>query len=450
MVAAVVCVTAMGELAVADEHQITFSAKNHMLDNNDNFSPDSRLLVYDTRETIGPGIDNSQSIEMVDIHSGVETILYKPEKTITGAQAAPGIGAASFSPIALEVMFIHGPPPETVDDRGFYGKPNRNGAIVPADGTQTRQWVDHRDVQSSTTPPGAHRGGTHRHEYSRDGKRVGFTYDDHLLPSYDRNIGFMVPHALAPGAASHYFALLVETVPMGTAKTGEIEKAYGDSWVGREGLTRAFIGKVKEANGEYVESLFVVEIPADIDITTADSGTLSRYPKPPKGLTVRRLTHSMAYGIARGTDDGNSIVYIAEADGVKQLFTIPTSGSDQADDEALRPRQLTDVAGGIPDDTPGGRWHPSGAYVAFMHDDGVAVTRVSDRKTIYVTPHGDGILRDQICWAPDGHSIAYNRPVETNGDDGTVAKTYNGLDFTQIFIAPFRESALPGATVGDS
>src|SRR4051812_13032384 len=60
------------------ERQITFSAKNHELDNNDNFSADGRFLCYDARETFGPGIDRCRSIEKVEIETGIETVLYSP------------------------------------------------------------------------------------------------------------------------------------------------------------------------------------------------------------------------------------------------------------------------------------------------------------------------------------------------------------------------------------
>ena len=40
------------------------------------------------------------------------------------------------------------------------------------DGAGEIRFLDCRDVTSATTPPGAHRGGTHRHEYSVDGKRI--------------------------------------------------------------------------------------------------------------------------------------------------------------------------------------------------------------------------------------------------------------------------------------
>src|SRR6185436_18035268 len=102
----------MNAHAQSREQQLTFSPKNHELDNNDNFSPDLKYLCYDTREVFGPGIDRSRSIEKVEIATGKEIVLYAPPFS-TSDQAAPGIAAASFSPVADKIAFIHGPPLET-------------------------------------------------------------------------------------------------------------------------------------------------------------------------------------------------------------------------------------------------------------------------------------------------------------------------------------------------
>ena len=429
--------------ANAQERQITFTPKNHMLDNNDNFSADGRFLCYDTREGIGPGIENSQSVEMVEIATGEETVLYAPQPTITGAQAAPGIGAVTFAPHQDSVAFIHGPPVDEVNTRGYYGKPNRNGASVPADGSQKLTWLDHRDVVTDRdTTPGAHRGGTHRHEYCLNGSRVGFTYDDYLLPEYDRTIGYMEPHPEAPGEATHYFALLVAVPQMNESKPGEIEKAYGDSWVGREGAMRAFIGKVRNDDGEtYTESLFVVDVPNDVDISTADSGSASRYPTPPKGLQVRRLTHTHAEGIVRGTPDGDRIAYYAIAPDFKlQVFIIPSDGSDRDPDETKRPVQATHFTNGA---GPGLRWHPSGNSIACIVDNHVAVTCVKPGprfgETRFLTAP-DNAERSQLVWSPDGLTLAFNKPVPTNDASGNHVRTYNGNEFSQIFVIDFPDA----------
>ncbi|MEI7902945.1 MAG: hypothetical protein WCK89_22095, partial [bacterium] len=162
MLLVAVSVLALGAPAdngFVDEKQITSAPKNHCLDNNDNFAMDGRLLCYDTRETIGPGIENCQSIEMVEVATGKESVIYKAASSILGKEAAPGMAAASFSPIENKVAFIHGPMPAEVPVRGYYDKPNRCGAEVTADGTGQLAWLDKRDVEKSRdTIPGAHRG----------------------------------------------------------------------------------------------------------------------------------------------------------------------------------------------------------------------------------------------------------------------------------------------------
>ena len=431
--------------AGAVERQVTYSTVNNNMDNNDNFSADGRFVCYDTRETVGPGIDNCQSIGKVELATGIEAILYAPP-TIIGEKAAPGIGATSFSPVTDWIVIIHGPPLDQVEDRGYYGKPNRNGAEIAADGSGRMRWVDFRDTETSRdTLPGAHRGGTHRHEYSFDGKRIGFTYDDVLLPQYDRTVGYMEKHPDAPGGATHYFAMLVPVVEKGTARPGDIEKAYGDSWIGRHGLMRAFIGKVRDAEG-YEESLFVVDVPADVDITTADSGSATRFPRPPKGLEIRRLTHDWAAGTIRGTQAGDRIAYYGLADDDStQVFVIASDGSDRHPDPAKRPVQATFLA---QDAGPGLRWHPSGASIACISDGAVVVTCVKPGpafgKSVFLTPRGGEDERLNLVWSPDGQTLAFNKAVPTYDKDGAHVRAYDGSDFLQIFVIEFLDADRDG------
>ena len=51
------------------------NSKNHALDNNDNFSPDGKWLVYDTRTGVG-GIGGSPSVERVNIETGKTEVLF--------------------------------------------------------------------------------------------------------------------------------------------------------------------------------------------------------------------------------------------------------------------------------------------------------------------------------------------------------------------------------------
>ncbi|PCJ52100.1 MAG: hypothetical protein COA73_16530, partial [Candidatus Hydrogenedentota bacterium] len=76
--------------ALGQERQVTFSPAGHDLDNNDNFSGDNAWLCFDMRETIGTGIEYSQSIGMVNIATGEEVVLYAPEETLIGDAPAPG------------------------------------------------------------------------------------------------------------------------------------------------------------------------------------------------------------------------------------------------------------------------------------------------------------------------------------------------------------------------
>lgn len=437
---------ALSGSAFAVETQITSSPKNHDLDNNDNFSRDGQWLCYDTRETVGPGIDNGLSVEAVSLATGEERVLYKPAHAVTGSRPAPGVGAASFNPAADEVIFIHGPDVEELGARGPYAKPNRCGAIVPLSGAGTRTWADHRDTATDRdTLPGAHRGGTHRHEYSPDGRRIGFTYDDFLLPQYDRTIGCMVPSEKAPGGATHYFMILVPVVPKDSAKPGEIEKAWGDSWSAPDGTRRAFIGKVRNDDGiTYEQSLFVVDLPKEIDLASIDSGAPTRFPAPPAGLVQRRLTHTWADGIVRGAPDGSRIAYYAkDADGQTQIFLIDSQGSDESNDPSLCPVQLTRFAGGVSGFM---RWHPSGkAIVCITAANGIAIVQTTPGApfgdTTMLVPEDRGAERSRLVLSPSGSMAAFDRPVPMQDAAGHPLRTYDGKDFLQIFTVRLPDDA---------
>ncbi len=426
------------------EWQLTFSPINHALDNNDNFSRDDRFLVVDTRETLGAGIGNCTSIMKVSVSTGLENILYAPPYKLDPVNMAPGLGAASFSHIDDEVIFIHGPLLEETPVLGFYSTRNRRGAVVRGDGAGDVRFVDFRDVTSEVTTPGAHRGGTHRHEYTLDGNRIGFTYDDFLLQDYGRTVGYMEPHPRAPKGVSHWVAILVPVVPQAQAKPGDLIRAADDSWVGRRGQMRAFIGQVVEADGKTVtSSLFVVDIPETVDITTSDSGTKTTYMKPPRGITIRRLTRTPAAGIVRGSHDGTRIAYYATAaDGSRQVFIIDAKGSDQDPDPAKRPIQASFLPAGA---AGGVRWHPSGNSIAVLSDNGVASICVKPGPlfgaTYWLTPHGAGLRAPEaLVWSHDGSLLAFNRRVPTYDATGKLVKDFNGNDFRQIFLTRFPDA----------
>jgi hypothetical protein len=422
---------AQGAAAMPAVVQHTFSPRGHDLDNNDNFTPDGRYVLFDTRETMGPGIEHCTAIGILDTQSGEELPLYELSAFAVGERAAPGIGAASFSPDGENAIFIHGPRLEEVAVRGPYGKPNRTGALVRRDAPGVVHWLEMRDVATGRdTTPGAHRGGTHRHEYARDGRRIGFTYDDFLLPQYDRTVGYMEPHAAAPQGYSHYFAVIVPVVPKGTAKPGELEKAWGDSWVDAAGTRRAFIGKVKEADGSYQQSLFVAEIPVDVDITTADAGNATRYPAPPKGISIRRITHDWAEGVVRASPDGTRIAYYGkDAAGRQQLFVVPVEGD-------ASPRQVTQLDTEVPGIDGGLRWHPGGDYLLGLSAGAVFTVSVRDEdfgKLRWLTEPG-GYAK--LAIAPDGKRAWFSGPDPRGAEDARY-RNYAGLPFWQLFSVAF-------------
>src|SRR5579862_3670015 len=124
----------------ADERQVTVdSAYDHLLDNNDNFSPDDRYLVFDTRTPAG--IHESALIAKVEIASGKIIPLYRPQHA---NQFGPGVAAASFAHNRNEVTFIHGPLQPTSPENQ-YEKYRRVGAIVRGNGSGLLTFADVRN-----------------------------------------------------------------------------------------------------------------------------------------------------------------------------------------------------------------------------------------------------------------------------------------------------------------
>jgi hypothetical protein len=428
-------------MPTVQERRLTFSPKNHDLDNNENFSPDGMWLCYDTRPAEND-LAHCRTIEKVNVETGEEQVLYGPPVFFDGDRAAPGIGAASFLPQGQGVVFIHGPPVESLEERGPYAKNNRCGACVSSQGGGEVTWLDARVVcREGPIPRGAHRGGTHRHEPAALSARIGFTYDDFLLPEYDRTIGYMEPHPQAPPGATHYFAVILAPAPIGKARVGEIERAWGDAWIGVNATRRAFIGKVREPDGSYQQSLFVAEIPSSVDITTADSGDAHRFPAPPQGIRVRRITHSFADGVVRGTLDGQWIAYYGkDRSGQTQIFVVAADGAEDAAEEEKRPHPVTSFVAGV---TPGLRWHPNGRVLFCVSEGAVAAVRVEAGRAVgepwYLTER-DGTVRSRLVVSPKGDCLAYNRRVPTYDENGKRFFDAEGKDPMQIFVLTIPEA----------
>ena len=337
----------------AQEIQITNDLSyNHDLDNNDNFSPNDQWLVYDTRTEEG-GIGGCAKIEKVNVENGEKVVLYELKQNQT---FGPGAGAVSYSHTENKVVFIHGLLNITAENP--YQQWRRTGVIVDDTNPGVPIFMDARDITNPFTP-GALRGGTHRHEWSRDGGWIGYTYNDAILKHLEDSTGGIY-NLRTIGVSKNtnsikvdedpesenisgewVSALVVKVVPSPTPGSDEISRAAGDSWVGIAGYkksdgtlqrARGFIGSIKDKNGEDVDEVFIVDIPEDITVPGENGpldGTSTSMPAPPLGASQRRLTFTAdsknpgCIGIVRSSSDGSKLGFQAyDKNGIKQIFTI--------------------------------------------------------------------------------------------------------------------------------
>lgn len=428
-------------LPVAKEVQLTFDmSKNHDLDNNDNFSPDGRWLVYDTRTGIG-GIGGSPSVEQVNVETGEIQVLFGiPENKDWG----PGAGAASFHPTENRVIFIHGLSVCTPENP--YQQWRRTGVMVNTGQPNVPIYMDSRDVTFPFTP-GALRGGTHRHEWSRDGQWVGYTYNDAIMKHLEDSTGVKWNlRTIAVSNQKHkatvdpdpdpenvqgewYSAVVVRVVPNPEPGSDEISNAAFDSWIGASGyrkpdgilqVARAFIGKVMSKTGQPVDELFVVDIPDSINVPGEFGpleGTKTSFPMPPKGTVQRRLTYTAESkypgvgGVVRSSSDGKYISYLAKDSlGIQQIFLMsPVEG---------KPIQLTWHASNV---QSGVRWSPDNQSVYYIWENSIVCCEVSDqpfeKRFLRLTEQSANEISNLVV-SNDGKLLAFNRtlPVEGSKD----------------------------------
>lgn len=429
------------------EVQLTNGAYNHDLDNNDNFSPDGKWLAYDTRTQIG-GIGGSPSIERVQLETGkIEVLFLSKDNHAWG----PGVGAVSYHPTENKVIFIHGL--ALCSEKNPYQQWKRSGTIVEDNHPNVPIYLDARDVTLPFTP-GALRGGTHRHEWSKDGKWVGFTYNDAIMKAIEDSTGekvnlrtIGVSSKLHPVLVDHsgegenlngkwYSVLVVRVVQNPTPGSDEISNAASDSWVGtgsyinkngKRQVARAFLGKVKNKNNQPVDELFVVDIPDSINIPGEFGpleGTPKTFPMPPKGTIQRRLTyttesaHPGCSGVVRSSSDGRWIAYQAsDANGVPQIFLISPDGGS--------PRQVTEHPAGV---QSGVRWSPDNQSICYISENSVVLCNISEqpfeKRFKRITPVSKEELSN-VVWSNDGKTLAFNR---------TVKEEATGNLFKQIFV----------------
>jgi hypothetical protein len=428
--------------ARTDEIQLTRGPYNHFLSPFGPFSPDDEWLVYD-RRTDETAMGSNPFIEKVNTRTGRIVVLYEvPGQTPFG----PGCGTPSYSPTANQTVFIHGI--MNADERRPYAMSRRTGVMVKDDAPGKGIFIDARDV----TPPftaGALRGGTHAHEWSGDGRWIGFTYNDAILAEIEKRTGNAVdlrtvgvsadlrPVTVDKDADGEnndglwYSVLVAQVTAEPDPGSDQISRAFENAWVGKHGYRKpdgsvqraqAYLGTLRTRDGGTLVEMFISDIPDRIDRPGADGpleGTIDDFPMPPAGVTQRRLTHTEGRafpGIVTrprhwvvSSADGRFIGCLAKDDaGVVQLFTVsPVDGAM---------RQATFHAGDIQSTLS---WHSRAYKVAYVCDNSIFVTELDQdgaplRHTRLTARTEDTPLCP--CYSRNGTMIAYNRIVPTGGD----------------------------------
>jgi hypothetical protein len=421
-------------LPMPTETQLTHNAQGHTLNNTQVFSPDDKWIVYDTRNH-DTHLGQTCCIRMLNVQTGEDRLQYQ-----TGNQTehGPGAGAATFSPVELRVLFLHGL--RNADARLPYAMTRRTGVAIDIDQPQQPYFLDGRDLTPPFTP-GALRGGTHAHQWSGDGQRISFTYNDAVMEQLAathpevadlRTVGVLLPGQAVKVASDNgkdefsgeAFAVVVTRVTE-TPRPGsdEIDRAFDETWIGRRGYQKpdgsqqryalAFQGNVRNAANETVTEVFVVDLPDDLTASNPGqplAGTATTRPNPPAGVVQRRITFSER-GIEgprhwlRSTPDGTLIGFLAkDAAGRTQLFGVSPNGGAT--------RQLTQQAFSI--QTPF-NFSPDGHFVAYAADNSVFITDLRTGQPRRLTPRAtdENAPINGVIWSNKGDSLVYNRYVRT-------------------------------------
>ncbi len=405
------------------EKQLTFDARGHQLTNINVWTPDSQWLVYDVRPH--GGSFTGSTIERVNVETGDVQVIY---------QAPPGahVGVATVSPNdPARYAFIHGP--ENPDSTWQYDFHHRRGVIVSEPLPSQAITLDALDITAPFTP-GALRGGTHVHVFSPDGSRLSFTYNDHVMHELDpaldlRNVGVALglhpvispKHHPREYDGSHFSVLVSQTTAQPLPGSDEINRAYEEGWIGKEGYLKpdgqrqrwalAFIGDTRSASGEKHPEIFVVDLPEhDSGYRQAGEkpleGTADRLPAPPAGVRQRRITFT-AKGIAqqprhwlRASPDGSAIAFLMQDDdGIVQVWTVSPDGGEL--------RQISHAVTGIQSALS---WSPDGRSLALVCDNSVMQLDVESGEMHRLTQRtGVAPCADAVVFSPDGKKVAFMR-----------------------------------------
>ncbi len=336
---------------ISNNNNLTVLPAGHTLHHNGVFSKDGQWIVFDGRND-DTKIGETSTIGMVNVSTGEEKIIYKTSnQTIHG----PGVGAVSFSPAEDKVIFIHGLPDANAEKP--YAMSRRTGVGIDIRHPDSPFFYDARDINFPYTP-GSLRGGTHSHCWSGDGQLISFTYNDELVEANLRVVGVMIPiprevkveTAEGNNEGVMFSSVVTDVVKDPVPGSDEINKAFDECWVGKNGYTRtsgehipyavAFQGNVLNKEGKQITELFVVDIDPEKILADPEAvGRAGERPRVPKGIRQRRITFSekglsdtrhwlrsspdgkFIYALAKDPNEHNQLVQIDIASGKITFLT---------------------------------------------------------------------------------------------------------------------------------
>jgi hypothetical protein len=215
--------------------------------------------------------------------------------------------------------------------------------------------------------------------------------------------------------------LVSETTPCPHPGSDEINRAYEEGWIGREGYLKpdgsrqrwalAFIGDTLSARGEKHPEIFVVDLPRnDEDYRQAGDkplqGTPEMLPAPPAGVKQRRITFT-ENGIAlqprhwlRVSPDGAKIAFLMQDEtGVVQVWTVSPNGG--------APAQISHSESGI---QSAFSWSQDGKSLALVCDNSVMRLDMESGKMQRLTQRSEiAPCADAVVYSPDGSKVAFMR-----------------------------------------
>ena len=418
--------------------RVTSSPNGHILTNAQVWSADGEWIYFDLRSDRHGSVFDSREICRVHVQTGEEEVVYRAI-----GQACCGVVLAH--PIEEKIVFIHGP--EYPNSAWSYGAARRGGMLLHI-GQAFPERLDARDMVEPFTP-GAHRGGSHVHQFSPAGDWISFTYEDEYLDALlrsgskadknQRNIGIAIPNvpvSVLPRhprnqSATYYSLLCTETWDTPQPGSDQIQRAYEESWVGGHGYQKqdgtqqeralVFLGDVILSDGRVATELYVVDIPENVvgydQAYRMNVAMQQQRLKPTTEISQRRLTYLLdgpepgLQGVRfwpRSTPDG-AFVFVLKKDrqGITQFWRVRASDGQT--------QQWTHNPSGVSTSftvSADGRW------IAHGMDGSVCVTSCLDGRTVRVTDSFGAdieILPEAMVWNPTGNAIAFVSPQRVSG-----------------------------------